>query len=260
MLYTLSFYAKINLPIFRPSLREQKVKNMEHKMKELPESERPYEKCLREGASALSDSELLAVILKTGTKGCSSLYLANEILNYLQKSSYPGLVGLHYISLEELTKIHGIGRVKAIQLKCVGELSKRIATSAAKSNLSFQHPVTIAQYYMEQLRHEEQEVMICMMLDSKNHLLGEQILTKGIANATLITPREVFLAALKYHAVNLILVHNHPSGDPTPSQCDLDVTERIRESGELLGIQLLDHIIIGDHRYISLREKGLLNE
>ena len=233
---------------------------MKHTIKDLPETERPYEKCLKNGVSALTDSELLAVILKTGTKGSSSLYLANDILNHLQNSSYPGLVGLHYISLEELKKIHGIGRVKAIQLKCIGELSKRIATSAAKTTLSFQDPVTIAKYYMEQLRHEEQEVMVCMMLDTKNHLLGEQVLTKGISNATLITPREVFLAALKYHAVNLILVHNHPSGDPTPSECDLDVTERILEAGELIGIQLLDHIIIGDQRYVSFHEQGYLSE
>lgn len=233
---------------------------MTYTMKELPETERPYEKCLSQGAGALSDSELLAVILKTGTRGSSSLHLANEILKYLQNSSYPGLVGLHYISLEELTKIHGIGRVKAIQLKCIGELSKRIATASARSTLSFNNPVTIAQYYMERLRHEEQEHMICVMLDSKNHLLGEQVLTKGISNATLITPREVYLAALQYHAVNLILVHNHPSGDPTPSKCDLEVTERIFDAGEMLGIALLDHIIIGDHRYISFREQGLLNE
>lgn len=233
---------------------------MTYTMKELPETERPYEKCLSQGAGALSDSELLAVILKTGTRGSSSLHLANEILKYLQNSSYPGLVGLHYISLEELTKIHGIGRVKAIQLKCIGELSKRIATASARSTLSFNNPVTIAQYYMERLRHEEQEHMICVMLDSKNHLLGEQVLTKGISNATLITPREVYLAALQYHAVNLILLHNHPSGDPTPSRCDLEVTERIFDAGEMLGIALLDHIIIGDHRYISFREQGLLNE
>lgn len=233
---------------------------MTYTMKELPETERPYEKCLSQGAGALSDSELLAVILKTGTRGSSSLHLANEILKYLQNSSYPGLVGLHYISLEELTKIHGIGRVKAIQLKCIGELSKRIATASARSTLSFNNPVTIAQYYMERLRHEEQEHMICVMLDSKNHLLGEQVLTKGISNATLITPREVYLAALQYHAVNLILLHNHPSGDPTPSKCDLEVTERIFDAGEMLGITLLDHIIIGDHKYISFREQGLLNE
>ena len=233
---------------------------MTYTMKELPETERPYEKCLSQGAGALSDSELLAVILKTGTRGSSSLHLANEILKFLQNSSYPGLVGLHYISLEELTKIHGIGRVKAIQLKCIGELSKRIATASARSTLSFNNPVTIAQYYMERLRHEEQEHMICVMLDSKNHLLGEQVLTKGISNATLITPREVYLSALQYHAVNLILVHNHPSGDPTPSKCDLEVTERIFDAGEMLGVALLDHIIIGDHKYISFREQGLLNE
>lgn len=233
---------------------------MKHTIKDLPMTERPYEKCLKEGVSSLSDGELLAVILRTGVKGSNSLYLANEILNFLQNSSYPGLVGLHYISLEELTNIHGIGRVKAIQLKCIGELSKRIATSSAKSELCFNDPMTIARYYMEQLRHEEQEIMICMMLDTKNHLLGEQILTKGISNATLITPREVFMAALKYHAVNLILVHNHPSGDPLPSSYDLDMTDRIRAAGEMLGIKILDHIIIGDHKYTSFREQGYLNE
>lgn len=260
MCTTLSFYAKINLPYFRPYSESGWVAEMNHTIKELPESERPYEKCLKEGAASLSDGELLAVILKTGTKGSSSLYLASEILNYLQNSSYPGLVGLHYISLEELRKIHGIGRVKAIQLKCIGELAKRIATSEAKSQLSFHNPVSIAKYYMERLRHEEQEVMICMMLDSKNHLLGEEMITRGISNATLVTPREVFLAALKYHAVNLILVHNHPSGDPSPSECDMDVTTRVLEAGELIGIHLLDHIIIGDHRYSSFREQGFLKE
>ena len=157
-------------------------------------------------------------------------------------------------------KSHGIGKVKAIQLKCIGELSKRMATAAAKPELSFQHPVTIAKYYMEQLRHEEQELLYCMMLDGHNHLTGEHLLSRGTANATLITPREVFVEAVKYHAVNLILVHNHPGGDPSPSQADLEVTSRIYQSGELLGIHLLDHIIIGDHRYISFREKGIFDE
>lgn len=113
---------------------------------------------------------------------------------------------------------------------------------------------------MEQLRHEEQELLYCMMLDGHNHLTGEQLLSRGTATATLITPREVFVEAVKYHAVNLILVHNHPGGDPSPSQADLEVTRRVFESGELLGIHLLDHIIIGDHRYISFREKGIFDE
>ena len=113
---------------------------------------------------------------------------------------------------------------------------------------------------MEQLRHQEQEVMICMMLDNQNHLLNDIVLSKGTVNATLITPREVYLEALRYHAVSLILIHNHPGGNPAPSQCDRQVTERIFKAGEMLGISLLDHIIIGDHRYISFREQGILGE
>lgn len=231
---------------------------MRNTIQELPEEQRPYEKCLRLGESSLTDSELLAVILKSGAKGSNSLALANDILYELEQSSYPGLPGLLHVSLADLRRIHGIGKVKAIQLKCIGELSKRIAATAARGRLCFCEPRSIAEYYMEQLRHQEQEQMICMMLDTRNHLLGEQVLSKGTVNATLITPREVFVEALKYHAVGLILVHNHPSGDPTPSRHDCDVTERIYQAGELLGIELLDHIVIGDHRYVSFREEGLM--
>lgn len=229
-------------------------------MKEIPESQRPYEKCLREGEGALSDSELLAVILRCGTRGMSSLTLANEILNQMEQSPYPGLLGLLHSSAAELQSIHGIGKVKAVQLKCIGELAKRIASTAARSSLDFRSPDSIAAYYMEQLRHQEQEMMLCMMLDNQNHLLGDTILSKGTVNATLITPREVYLEALRYHAVNLILIHNHPGGNPTPSSCDREITERICRAGEMLGICLLDHIIIGDQRYISFREEGLMEE
>ena len=250
---------------------------MKDTIMEMPDYQRPYEKCLREGEQSLSDRELLAVILRCGVQGLSSLTLADKILNLSEQTGHSGLLGLFHASVPELMKIHGIGKVKAIQLKCIGELSKRMATAAAKPELSFQHPVTIAKataqaglnfsnpasiarYYMEQLRHEEQELLYCMMLDGHNHLTGEQLLSRGTATATLITPREVFVEAVKYHAVNLILVHNHPGGDPSPSQADLEVTRRVFESGELLGIHLLDHIIIGDHRYISFREKGIFDE
>nr|WP_294662392.1 DNA repair protein RadC [uncultured Blautia sp.] len=233
---------------------------MNQTIKELPQSERPYEKCVRDGENTLSDSELLAVILRCGTRGASSLSLANEILNHMEHSSYPGLLGILHSSLSDLKKIHGIGTVKAVQLKCIGELSKRMACAAARPTLCFQNPDSIATYYMEQLRHQEQEVMICMMLDNQNHLLNDIVLSKGTVNAMLITPREVYVEALRYHAVSLILVHNHPGGNPTPSQCDRDVTTRIYQAGELLGIQLLDHIIIGDHRYVSFKEKGMLGE
>lgn len=233
---------------------------MSHTIRELPESERPYEKCIRKGESTLSDSELLSVILRCGTRGSNSLSLANDILNYMQQSPYPGLLGILHCSVSDLMRIRGIGKVKAVQLKCIGELSKRIATAAARTQLSFHMPDSIARYYMERLRHEEQELMICMMLDNKNHLLGEQLLSMGTVNATLISPREIFIQALKYHAVSLILVHNHPSGDPAPSKCDAEITERICQAGELLGIRVLDHIIIGDQRYVSFREQGMMTE
>ena len=229
-------------------------------MKEMPESQRPYEKCICKGEASLSDSELLAVILRCGTRGMNSLTLADDILSHMEQTPYPGLQGLLHCSVSDLRKIHGIGTVKAVQLKCIGELSKRIASTAAKISLDFNSPDSIAAYYMEQLRHQEQEMMLCMMLDNQNHLLGDIVLSKGTVNATLITPREVYLEALRYHAVNLILIHNHPGGNPAPSQCDREITERICHAGRIVGIGLLDHIIIGDHRYVSFREEGLLED
>lgn len=225
-------------------------------MKELPLSERPYEKCLKSGTESLTDAELLAVILRTGTSGQTSVQLAQNILKLCGTNG--GLTGIHHISLAELQKINGVGQVKAIQIKAVGELAKRMAQQQARPALIFSQPCTIAEYYMEQLRHEEQEVLICMMLDTKNRLLGERMIFRGTVNASLVSPREVFLEALRSQAVHIILVHNHPSGDPSPSENDILITKRIAQSGELLGVCLLDHIVIGDQRYVSFREKKLL--
>lgn len=229
-------------------------------MKQLPEEQRPYEKCFTQGESALSDSELLAVILRSGTQGKNSLTLAQEILKVMEKSSYPGLTGLLHISVQDLMKINGIGRVKAVQLKCIGELSKRIARNAARPQLVMNSPASIAAYYMEELRHEEQEVVICMMADVKGHFLGDKILTRGTVTGSMVTPREIYMEALRRHAVSLILIHNHPSGDPTPSPDDVQITTRIYQAGELIGIHLLDHIVIGDQKYCSFREEGLWEE
>lgn len=229
-------------------------------MKQLPEEQRPYEKCFTQGESALSDSELLAVILRSGTQGKNSLTLAQEILKVMEKSSYPGLTGLLHISVQDLMKINGIGRVKAVQLKCIGELSKRIARNAARPQLVMNSPASIAAYYMEELRHEEQEVVICMMSDVKGHFLGDKILTRGTVTGSMVTPREIYMEALRRHAVSLILIHNHPSGDPTPSPDDVQITTRIYQAGELIGIHLLDHIVIGDQKYCSFREEGLWEE
>ena len=235
------------------------MNEMKQTIRELPESSRPYEKCLQWGPSVLSDSELLAVILRNGVQGTNSLVLANQILSLTKDTSYPGLLGLLHMSIPDLMKVNGIGKVKAVQLKCIGELSKRMASAVARPRLSFNEPITIAKYYMEHLRHEEQEVLIVMLLDGRNHLLKEETISRGSVNGTLITPREIFMEALKYHAVAVVLVHNHPSGDPTPSECDRKITERVYTSGELLGVKLLDHIVIGDQKYISFREQGMLD-
>ena len=218
---------------------------------------RPYERCLTYGAAVLSDRELLAVILRSGVIGKNALDVADGILQAMDGGSYKGLTGLLHASTKDLMKIEGIGKVKAIQLKCIGELSRRIASASARQSLTFSQPSTIADYYMERLRHEEQECVIVMMLDSRNHLMGEPVLSKGTANASMITPREIYIEALRYHAVSIILVHNHPSGDPSPSLCDIELTECAASAGQTLGIRLLDHIIIGDHRYMSFREAGI---
>lgn len=230
--------------------------NKEKTIKELPQECRPYEKFWEQGPEFLTDAELLAIVLRTGTQGASSVVLADQILN--MPESYQGLLGLQHISTKELMHLKGIGRVKAIQIKCIGELSRRIAKTSARRGLDFKDPETIARYYMEDLRHQEQEILICMMLDTKNQLLGDLIISKGTVNSSLISPRELFLNALQFHAVNIIMIHNHPSGNPAPSREDILITERIRDAGQLIGISLLDHIIIGDQQFVSFCHKGIL--
>ncbi len=224
-------------------------------MKEIPEAERPYEKCEKMGAEALTDVELLAVLLRTGTRGENAVSLARRIL---YSAGETGILGIHQFSRERLMKIKGIGKVKAIQISCISELTKRLAKASCGDSLSFSHPETIARYYMEDLRHEKQEVMKLLMLNSKARLIGEVNVSKGTVNSSLITPRELFIEALQKNAVSIVLMHNHPSGDPTPSREDLLTTKRILDAGALIGIELLDHIIIGNNCYISFREEGIL--
>ncbi len=216
-------------------------------MKELPDPERPYEKCLRSGPSALSDAELVSVILRTGTTGEKSTDLAARVLN----AGPDGLLNLIRMEPEELMRIRGIGEVKAVQLKCVGELSRRIAALSRHIGPVFSGPDEIASFYMERMRHEPRETLILVMFDRKNMFLGEEVLSVGTSNASLISPAEIFRSALRGKAEFIVLLHNHPSGDPNPSREDINVTNRIRQCGELLEIPLMDHIIIGDNRYFS---------
>lgn len=220
-------------------------------MRQIPADERPYEKCLQRGPSSLSDAELLAVILRTGSRGQNALELADEILALCPYTQ--GLAAVPQLSAEELLRLPGVGPVKAVLIRCIGELSRRIARDRARSSLCFRDPDTIAEYYMESLRHEQQEHLICVMLDAGCHFLGDVRITSGTVNASLISPREIFLAALRYGAVQLILVHNHPSGNCEPSESDILSTKRVTQAGEMLGIRLLDHIVIGDRCFASLQ-------
>lgn len=225
-------------------------------MKELPLDAQPYERCLREGPEHLSDAQLLSIIIRTGSKEESSLELASKILalNYPRE----GILGLLHLSLPQLMSVKGIGKVKGIQLLCIGELSRRIwKKKNLEQPLSFQNAKDVADYYQEDMRHKEQEQFRMMMFNTRQVMLGEVLLTQGTVNASFASPREIFLEALRHQAVSLILVHNHPSGDPEPSIEDVRLTKRIREAGELLDIRLLDHIIIGDNSYVSLKERGL---
>ena len=219
---------------------------------------RPYEKCVSLGAESLSDAELLAVIIKTGTNGMNAIELSKLIIGTNSTPKQAGLLGIMNLSIPQLVQIKGVGQVKAIQIRCICELSRRIAKSTAYQKLNFTSPSAIADYYMEDMRHRTKEQLVIAMLDSKCRLIHDTILSVGTVNASLITPREVFIEALRYNAVAIVILHNHPSGDSTPSNNDVIVTTRIKESGELLGIRLIDHIIIGDNSYTSMKEKMIL--
>ena len=218
--------------------------------------ELPYEKCLEQGADSLTNTELLAVLLRTGTKGINVLELAEFILSSSCGDS--GILNIHNCTLEKLKSIRGIGNVKAVQILCLSELAKRLAKATAKEGLILSLPSTIADYYMEEMRHQKQEHMKLLMLNSKSKLLGEKDISKGTVNASLVSPRELFIEALEKQAVAIILIHNHPSGDTTPSENDMMLTKRVQEAGRLIGIELLDHIIIGDNCYMSFAEAKLL--
>lgn len=215
--------------------------------------ELPYERFLRFGPESLTEAELLAIIIRTGTQEKSAVQLAEQVLG-LAKYPKEGLLGLHDVSLEELEGIKGIGQVKAVKLKCIAELSVRMSTATAKEGVRFTSSGHAAAYFMEKLRHRDTECVLLVSLDAKGQLIREKKLSEGSVRAALISPREVFLEALDAKAVNIMLVHNHPSGDPTPSRSDMEITSAVRELGEKMDIPLLDHIVIGDNRYISFRE------
>jgi len=218
--------------------------------------DKPYEKFLAFGPSYLTDTELLAIIIRTGTKGKDAMELARKVLSLNDNRN--GLLGLHHLTLNQLKSINGIGEVKAVRLKCIAELSNRIAETKAQERIHFQKPERVAEYYMEQMRHLEYEKILCIMLDNKVRLISEQTISTGTVNRSLMSARDIFMKALEQHAVYIMLLHNHPSGDPTPSEDDLLTTRQIKAAGSMLQIPLLDHIVIGDGKYVSRVEQGML--
>ncbi|MBO4420988.1 MAG: DNA repair protein RadC [Lachnospiraceae bacterium] len=225
-------------------------------IKELPENERPYEKCEKYGPQVLSDSELLAIIIKSGNKNERSTELAYRILQ--MKEGRYGVSVLNHVSFGELTSIKGVGRVKAIQLLAVAELSKRMSEDIKREGISFEDSDSVAGFFMERMRHLEREETRAVFLDSRLKMISDKVVFTGTVGMAPMEPREILREALLADAVYFILLHNHPSGDPTPSEADINTTARVKEAGNSVGIRLKDHIIIGDNKYVSLKDRGLM--
>lgn len=232
------------------------MKKLHITVKNLPSSEQPDEKLEQHGSETLSDAELLAIIIRTGTNKERSIDVAYRVLKKAGREN--GLLSLNQMTLEELMEIKGIGKVKAIQLKAVAELAKRMSKANKNRTSCFTNPRQIAEYYMEDMRHLQHEEILLIMMNTKNQIIKEKRISVGTVNASILSPREVYVHALSNRAVHIVLLHNHPSGDPTPSREDIQITGTIKKAGELIGIGLMDHIIIGDNKYISLKEKGFL--
>lgn len=226
---------------------------MDQRIMDMPQNERPQERLLRYGADSLSNSELLAVILRTGTRDENILNLAQRTLTL-----FNGINGLLEASQDDLMKIEGIKEAKASQILSVAELAKRYKSYRSGDTYKIGSPGDAADLVMVELREFKQEVLKVLLLNTKNVVIGVHNASMGSLNSSIVHPREIFKEAIRKSAASIIMVHNHPSGDPTPSSEDIAATGRIREAGKLIGIDLLDHVIVGNGRYISLREKNLL--
>lgn len=218
------------------------------KIKDIPENERPYEKLELRGAENLSNSELLAIIIKTGTKKESSVVIAQRILRLIGNNS---IRSLKEISINQLMEIEGIGKVKAIQIKAVCELAKRMG-EPIKLQTVIKGPSDVANMVMEEMRYETKEEARVLLLNTKNKVQKIIKVAQGGTNFAVIEPKEILEEAIKMGLPKIILLHNHPSGDPTPSKADYELTDKVYECAEMLGISLLDHIVIGDGRYESI--------
>lgn len=223
-------------------------------IKELPESERPREKLCERGAESLSNEELLAVIIRTGSRTESAVELSKRVISRDNR----GLVYLRDTTIEELMEISGIGKCKASQILAAIEVGKRINYHTAAEKVRVNQPSTVADLFMDEMRYLQKEHFRVVLLDTKNQIMVTEEISIGTLNASIVHPRDVFKIAIKRNSNSIILIHNHPSGDPTPSKEDINITNRLIEVGDLVGIKVLDHIIIGDKNYISFKEKNII--
>ncbi|TBL81630.1 RadC family protein [Paenibacillus thalictri] len=222
-------------------------------LRDVPHEERPRERMQQYGAQALSNAELLAILLRTGTYSESAVHLAERVLH-----ECGGLRYLVQMSEDQLTAIKGIGQAKAIQIQAGIELGRRLARSTMDDKVTVRHPQDVANLLMEDMRYLQKEHFVCLFLNTKNHVIGQETLSIGSLNASIVHPREVFRAAIGRSSASIVCAHNHPSGDPSPSPEDIEITQRLMESGEIIGIEVLDHIIIGDGEFVSLKQQGLM--
>ena len=221
------------------------------KIHEVHVADRPRERLIRQGSKSLSNQELIAILLGTGTKNESVLTVASRVLLNFEK-----LHNLKHATLEEITDIKGIGEAKAVLLLAAIELGRRLASKDVEERFTIRSPEDAATYLMQDMTSLQQEHFVCLFLNVKNQVLHKQTIFVGSLNASIVHPREIFREAVKRSAASLICAHNHPSGVPTPSPEDIDVTNRLYEAGKIVGVDLLDHVIIGDHQFISMKEKG----
>lgn len=220
----------------------------------MAKSERPREKLINFGVNSLSNAELLAILIRTGTKEISAIDLSQKILSERED-------GLRYLAdctIDELSHLKGIGKTKACQIIAAVELGKRLSMSTSKARLNIKSPRDVANIFMEEMRYYKKEYFKSILLNTKNEIIATEDISIGSLNSSLVHPREVFVGAIRKSASSIILMHNHPSGNPNPSNEDMKITKRLIEAGKIIGIEVLDHIIIGDGQFISLKEISII--
>jgi len=222
-------------------------------IKSWPEDERPRERLMKHGAEGLSDAQLLAILLRTGDRDKSAVTMGLALLQ-----EYQTLSNINAASFRELEKMKGLGPAKIAQLKAAFELGRRLMRESNGFHSHFSSAHAVYSYFASRFRHLKKELFVALLLDAKNKLIREYRVSEGTLTNSLIHLREAFKQAVKDSAAAVIFVHNHPSGDPTPSSDDISITGRLKEAGALIGIPVIDHVIIGENGYASLKEKGYL--